>query len=257
MLYYTFADQTLSLQKTKQLPLCSCITYKHNHAMRSYFFRPKLIRLLLARPRLALCTIIGFSVALALPSSITVYQNTRLLIGWNTGVILYLLFTGRFILRATHATIKSQARQEDEGRFLILFLAILVAIWSLTAIINELAITKTVDDYLRYTHLALIALTLFSSWSFIQAMFALHYAHDYYAAEMRQDVPGLAFPGEEAPDYSDFLYFACIIGTSAQTADVNFTNRTMRRTGTVHCIFAFFFNTILLALTINMASGLF
>ena len=31
----------------------------------------------------------------------------------------------------------------------------------------------------------------------------------------------------------------------------------MRRTGMVHCVLAFFFNTTLVALTINIASGLF
>ncbi|MES2049282.1 MAG: DUF1345 domain-containing protein [Pseudomonadota bacterium] len=68
---------------------------------------------------------------------------------------------------------------------------------------------------------------------------------------------GLAFPGGHAPDYGDFLYFACVIGTSGQTADVSFTCRFMRRIGTVHCVLAFIFNTTLLALTINIASGLF
>ena len=88
-------------------------------------------------------------------------------------------------------------------------------------------------------------------------MFALHYAHDYYASEIRGQPGGLDFPGGHAPDYGDFLYFASVIGTSGQTADVSFTNRTMRRTGLVHCVLAFFFNTTLIALTINIASGLF
>lgn len=87
-------------------------------------------------------------------------------------------------------------------------------------------------------------------------MFALHYAHDDYVALIRRQPPGLAFPGEDNPDYGDFLYFACVIGTAAQTADVPFTSRTMRRTGLVHGVLAFFFNATLLALTINIASGL-
>jgi uncharacterized membrane protein len=88
-------------------------------------------------------------------------------------------------------------------------------------------------------------------------MFALHYAHDFYMTDQHGTHGGLEFPGEPAPDYADFLYFACIIGTSAQTADVSFTSRKMRRNGIVHCVLAFFFNTTLLALTINIASGLF
>jgi len=87
-------------------------------------------------------------------------------------------------------------------------------------------------------------------------MFALHYAHDYYRDQSAHRGGGLQFPGEEAPDYWDFVYFAAVIGTSAQTADVSFTSRAMRRLGLVHCTLAYAFNTTLLALTINIASGL-
>ena len=54
----------------------------------------------------------------------------------------------------------------------------------------------------------------------------------------------------------DFFYFACVIGTSGQTADVAFATSALRRVGTLHCVLAFFFNTTLLALTINVAAGL-
>ncbi|MBP7395112.1 MAG: DUF1345 domain-containing protein, partial [Zoogloea sp.] len=67
---------------------------------------------------------------------------------------------------------------------------------------------------------------------------------------------GLQFPGETDPDYGDFLYFAAVIGTSGQTADVSFASRPMRRIGLLHCVLAYAFNTTLLALTINIASGL-
>jgi len=110
---------------------------------------------------------------------------------------------------------------------------------------------------LRYSHITLAVLTILSSWAFTQVMFALHYAHDYYVAEAKGHPGGLEFPGGHAPDYGDFLYFACVIGTSGQTADVSFSSRVMRRTGLVHCVLAFLFNTTLIALTINIASGLF
>jgi uncharacterized membrane protein len=87
-------------------------------------------------------------------------------------------------------------------------------------------------------------------------MFALHYAHDFYAAEAKGLSGGLNFPGGHAPDYSDFLYFSCVIGTSGQTADVEISSRAQRRVCLMHCVLAFFFNTTLVALTINLASGL-
>ncbi len=105
-------------------------------------------------------------------------------------------------------------------------------------------------------HIILTCLTITLSWLLIHVMFALHYARAYYQAAARGHNPGLSFPGDEAPDYHDFLYFSCIIGTSGQTADVSFTSHRNRRIGTLHCILAFFYNVSVLALMINIAAGL-
>ena len=59
------------------------------------------------------------------------------------------------------------------------------------------------------------------------------------------------------PGYGDFFYFACIIGTSGQTADVAFQGSALRPVGPMHCVLAFAFNTTVLALTVNIAAGLF
>ncbi|MBV9521722.1 MAG: DUF1345 domain-containing protein, partial [Alphaproteobacteria bacterium] len=67
---------------------------------------------------------------------------------------------------------------------------------------------------------------------------------------------GLAFPGEARPDYWDFLYFAFVVGMTCQVSDVQVTSRAMRRLTLIHGIVAFFFNTVILALTINIAAGL-
>jgi uncharacterized membrane protein len=88
-------------------------------------------------------------------------------------------------------------------------------------------------------------------------MFAIHYAHDYYAAACHGRAAGLRFPEEEAPDYGDFFYFSAVIGTSGQTADVSFVTKPLRRIGTAHCILAYLFNTTVLALLINIGASLF
>lgn len=218
--------------------------------------RFRLVRLVAARPRLFSCAVIGVTTALVLPPSLALHALTRLIIGWNVGVCLYLVFAAHMMFWSSHETMHRRAKLEDEGRIIILALVIMAAIMSLGAIVAELAVVKDMHDELRYAHIALAVLTIVSSWAFTQVMFAVHYAHDYYATVARGQPGGLEFPGEAAPDYADFLYFSCIIGTSAQTADVNFCSRAMRRTGLVHCVLAFFFNTTLLALSINIASGL-
>jgi len=191
-----------------------------------------------------------------LPPAILPHTITRLLIGWNVGAGLYLLLAARMMFWSSHERMRTRALEQDVGRIIILAVVVTVALLSLAAIVAELAVAKDMQGTPRFAHMMLAALTVLTSWAFTQVMFSLHYAHDYYAAEVRGYSVGLDFPGGHAPDYGDFLYFACVIGTSGQTADVSFTNRTMRRTGLVHCILAFFFNTTLLALTVNIASGL-
>ncbi len=218
--------------------------------------KPLFIRLLLARPRLLLSSVTGLAVALLLPLAVSQPAITRGIIGWNVGAVLYLVLAMRMVFSSSHERMRTRALQQDEGSKAVLTFVITAALMCIGAIVVELGVVKDLAAEHRSAHIALACLTIATSWAFTQTMFALHYAHDYYVTSLKGGHGGLEFPGEEAPDYGDFLYFACVIGTSAQTADVGFSNRTMRRTGTVHCVLAFFFNTTLLALTINIASGL-
>ena len=219
--------------------------------------RPYLIRLLLARPRLFVSVVMGLLTGLLLPEGIAHQAVTRAIIGWNVGAILYLVLAMRMMFWSTHERMRSRALQHDEGNSVVLLLVMTAALVCIGAIVAELAVDKDLKGELRYAHIALAGLTIATSWAFTQSMFALHYAHDYYMCAVHGEHGGLDFPGGHPPDYGDFLYFACVIGTSGQTADVSFTSRRMRRTGTAHCVLAFFFNTTLVALSINIASGLF
>ena len=216
---------------------------------------PKIARVILARPRLFACIVLGMATALLLPSA-TGPQITRAIIGWNTGAVAYLLLSAHMMFSSSHERMRTRATSQDDGRLLILAMVVVAALAALAAIVGELSVGRSLHGGKRYFHIIMAMATLVTSWAFTQVMFALHYAHDYYAAIERKQDGGLAFPSESAPDYADFLYFACVIGTSGQTADVAFTSRAMRRTGLVHCVLAYFFNATLLALTINVASGL-
>ena len=74
---------------------------------------------------------------------------------------------------------------------------------------------------------------------------------------MRGQADALLFPGTANPDYGDFLYFSFTIAVASQTADIAFTSKGLRRLGTVHSLVAFAFNTVIVALTINLLAGLF
>lgn len=216
-----------------------------------------LISAIKTRPRLLTSILMGvFSVA-AIPSGWQWPQITQWSLGWNVGALLYLGLAIHMMFGSTHERMCKRAVREDDGRLVLLAMVVISAITCLAAIVAELVIAKTMHGSERYWHIGLAALTIFSSWVFTQTMFALHYAHDYYLAEATNKTGGLKFPGDHAPDYGDFLYAACVIGTSGQPADVSFTSRTQRRVGLLHSVLSFFFNTVVVALTINIASGLF
>lgn len=214
------------------------------------------VKALWVRPRLVICALVGVITWALLPQFVALHEVTRIIVGWNVGAGLYLVLCAFMMFGSTHERMRQRALKQDDGKQAILALVVLSAMVCLGTIVLELSVAKDVHGATRIAHIALAAITVFTSWAFTQIMFALHYAHDYYVAVERGLPGGLTFPGGQAPDYSDFLYFACVIGTSGQTADVSFTRRSMRRTGLVHCVLAFFFNTTLVALTINIASGL-
>lgn len=215
------------------------------------------MRLVRGRPHLFFAFFCGIAVELFLPDWIAKQSITRHIIALNSGAILYLCMATNMMFFSDHKKMLQRSELQDEGKAVILFLALGAVTTSLVAIVAELSAAKEMHGMFRYEHIALAALTILTSWSFIHLIFALHYAHDYYLNLSRHQEAGLLFPGNTLPDYADFLYFSSVIGTSGQTADVSFSSRKMRRIGAVHCVFSFFFNTTILALTINIASGLF
>ena len=210
-----------------------------------------------ARPRLWLTLALGTSLYAGLPTSIANQGTTRFLLAWNVASVLYLLLAGNMMRRSNTDRMHARARMQDDGKIVVLTLVIVAAVAVLIAIGSQLAAVKDMHGWQRNAHIALAAVTVFSSWAFTQTMFALHYAHDYYVARLGGGSGGLEFPGTSEPDYADFLYFSCVIGTSGQTADVAFSTTRMRKIGLIHCVLAFFFNTTVLALTINIAASLF
>jgi uncharacterized membrane protein len=213
------------------------------------------IHIFQARPLLTLGTLIGLLTWSALPVILPTGGWVRLVLSWNAGSALYLCLALTMMFRSSPAQARIRALRQDDGNYVILSLVILSAIVCLIAMVMVLGIAKNLQGADRIQHIVLATLTVVTSWFFTQVMFANHYAHDYYVHERNGEDAGLLFPGRDDPDYIDFLYFSFVIGTSGQTADVSITTRAMRRLGLLHCVLAFFFNTTLIALTINIAAG--
>ena len=217
----------------------------------------RFIHVFKVRPRLFIVAMIGALTGLLLPHGIASQPISRWLIAWNVGAWLYVALAAVMMIRSSQGHMRHRAQLQDDGKYAILGLTVIAAIASLVAIACELSVVKELHGWLRGAHIGLAGLTVMSSWSFIQIMFTLHYAHDYYLAACHGHKPGLSFPDDPDPDYGDFFYFAAVIGTSGQTADVSFVTKPMRRIGSLHCILAYLFNTTVLALLINIGASLF
>jgi uncharacterized membrane protein len=208
----------------------------------------KPIRVVYARPHTFMSVLIGIIVFFLLPGSLRLV--THLLIAWDIFIAVYLLLVYIMMFRCGLAHIRRNAILQDDGRFLILLVTALGAFASIAAIVFELG-----GSHRSGVDLTLATLTIALSWATVHTTFALHYAHDYY----RGAKPGgLQFPSgdqHEHPDYWDFVYFSFVIGMTAQVSDVGITDKTIRRTATVHGIISFIFNTALVALMVNIAAS--
>jgi uncharacterized membrane protein len=224
---------------------------------------PWLIRIVIVRPRLFLSALAGLTVIALLAlfdlahgvksGDWVLWIVTKLLIGWDVGLTLYLASTFYLFAHCDPAHIRRQAALQDEGSLIILVMVIVTAALSLLAIIVWLGTTPGHAKH-QPLDLFLLFVTILLSWIFIQTIFALHYAHEYYS-ERSSHGEGLRFPDDDTPDYWDFVYFSFGIGTAAQVADVSVTSRRIRKTVVLHSMVAFVFNVTVLALVVNLASA--
>ena len=214
-----------------------------------------------SRPRLAAAILVGALVGLALalvPNPFSL--PTRAILTWDLACGLFLAATFVGMRGRDAAAMRSRAAFEDEGGKAILALALIATIASLGAVAAELQMAKGADGGEKVVRVAVAFATVALSWTFVHLIFALHYAHEFYAPARARGAPirgGLLFPGTDSPDYWDFLHFSLIVGVAAQTADIQITSQRLRRIGTAHSVTAFGFNTVVLALTINLLTSLF
>jgi len=213
------------------------------------------------RPRLTISILVGIAVgtACALFAS-EMRAFTSLILGWDA--LSFAFLGSMFFTWFQHdaADIRHQSALDDEGREIISTLVIVAAAVSVWAVGAELTLAKDAHGLMKTAHIVLAFGTVVASWMMVQMIFTLHYAHEYYGVDEddgARDAKGIDFPGSDPPDYWDFLYFSVVIGVACATADADFTSKGLRRLGTVHSLVAFAFNTIIVALTINLTAGLF
>ncbi len=203
--------------------------------------------------------LVTVGVWLLIPTSF--HGSVREALAWCAGGCVYLAMSFEIMSGCHSDKIRTRAARQDDSAVVILVLVLAAMFSSFAAIVGLLGAAKSASSESKLLFVALAAATIVVSWLVTQVAFTLHYAHKYYAPGVFSENPSegsnaLTFPNDPKPDYWDFFYFATSFGAASQTSDVLINSKHLRRLTTLHAIVSFFFNTMVLALTINLAASL-
>lgn len=217
---------------------------------------PKWMRFSAVR-RLLVAVLAAFLTSVA--SEGRVPAEVQILVTWNTGVWIYILWTLALALRSDPEATRLHARSQAQSGHAFTLLLLSACLSSAVALGFLVESGGNLPLWSKAWHVALSVTALLGSWTLVHLLFAFHYASRYYQSALREDQvlhEGLAFAGEGAPEYFDFLYFSFAVGMSSTAPDVSTTTRAMRQTVMVHGVLAFVFNILILALSVNIVAAI-
>jgi uncharacterized membrane protein len=212
-----------------------------------------------ANYRLMIAVIVGIIVYFCCDRSLTVPELA--LASWIGCALTIIILNWIIILTSHPMEVKKIAKLQDSSRRMLFIFIITASMVSLVAIIFLLKSVKGVSEAAKNEHIALAISAVAVSWWLVHTVFTLKYAHMYYDTSTDDGKPlkvgGLDFPANlKDPDYLDFVYFAFVVGMTFQVSDVVITDRQIRHACLIHGIISFVFNTTIVALSINVISGL-
>jgi uncharacterized membrane protein len=200
------------------------------------------VRVAVGHSRTVIGVVGGIAAYLLLPNSLGF--NIRSVAAWDIGALVLLFLAAVLFTReGDNDSMEENARQQQDGEWTMFWVTLAGVAFSFVA---------------RSLRVGLVAITLLISWLTTHLIFAIRYAHEYYTTSRGQVTidQGLVFPGDATPDYWDFVYFSFVLGMTFQVSDVQITSRKLRRLATVHGLIGFLFNTIIVALAVNIAASL-
>ena len=182
----------------------------------------------------------------------------RALAGWDVASLTLSTLAWVIIARSGAPETERRAAADDPGHKMIFAIDVGSSLVSLFAAAVVLRWIKSMHPPAAsaWTAVALAAIAL--SWILTHTSYTLRYAKLYYGDSRRaRDASCLHFPGKGPPADIDFAYFAFTIGMCFQTSDISVETREMRREVLVHALLSFVYNTMIVALALNLAISLF
>jgi uncharacterized membrane protein len=181
------------------------------------------------------------------------------LIIWIAVALSIIVLDWVTIVWAHPKDIRKIASLEDSSRIMIFVFVMASSLVSLVAMYLLLKSSKGQSDDTVAGYIILAMAAVIISWWLVHTVFTMRYAHLFYTIDEEKKTPlgGLEFPGgEKSPDYLDFVYFSFVVGMTFQVSDVEISSKQIRRLCWMHGLISFAFNTAIVALSINVISGL-
>lgn len=181
-------------------------------------------------------------------------EDIQISLAGATFFLAYLISSAILAGGQSTAELREKASSEDEGIVVIVLITLAIIALTVGSLVMLLGGDKG-NGWFILPATANVPL----GWATLHTIMAFHYAHLFYAppeekseGAKTRDTGGLEFPKTKEPAIADFVYFSLVVGMTAQTSDVDVTSREMRRTTVAHGVVSFFFNTVILALTVNV-----
>jgi len=219
----------------------------------SYIKSPGWFHRIRAIYKVIISLVISALVSLAL-SSISMEGMTRIMIAWDIFAFSEIAMSLFIFFSMCSKQIRVLARFEDSSRAVVFVLVIVATLGSLAGVLLLLG-NKGGWMLSKGLETAIYICGVTFSWALLHIMFAFRYAHYYYGDRIgpnTDQIGGLEIPNEKCPDYLDFAYFSFVIGMTFQVSDIQISSRHMRRIALMHGLLSFLFNTVIVALTINV-----
>lgn len=202
--------------------------------------------------KLLICVVIGIAAYFIID-----YKEdgelTCAMIGWDAFSFSMIILSWITFSITKSKEIRSQVKKQDPKRAVVFVLIVIATFASILAVILMIVVKQQGHQSSWRTPVAIAGMIL--SWFLTHTIYALRYAHIYYGndpANPSNHAGGLKFPNDNKPEYSDFAYFAFVLGMTFQVSDVDITSKPIRQLAMWHGMLSFAYNTVIIAITINV-----
>ena len=179
---------------------------------------------------------------------------TRIMISWDVFSLVFITMSTITFFTLKPRQIRLLVKNQDASRPVVFFIVLISTVSSLLGILilllnkQQWLLSKLVETLIYISGINL-------SWLLLHIIFTFRYAHLYYQENQpgnTRGVPALDIQNEPNPDYLDFAYFSFVIGMTFQVSDISIVSRQIRRLALLHGLLSFLFNTVIVALSINV-----